>query len=470
MIPGYIQQVPIFQPPEHTQKRIGSPLSDYENDNNGKRTRQGSTEGSSIPCSPGRNDPDALTLRDIMAELKKVATKEDLVQVKGTLVAQSAEIQQLRTELEKHSDRIKALETEAGARAARETNSTAGPDVYKPQRKQYGGAHADRLPRQQQRRQNVVIHGLNVKKDEELMENILDLCQAMGEIVFSSDVEEIVRLGRSETPGINTSPIKVTFQFAYIRNNILQKKANLLKSAKFSSVFINADEPIEVRRMKGMFRKIAQKARDDGKTVTYRADLIQINDVVYQANELTKIPKEYMPEEIRRVARNEGRSDTDTVPSNGNAGPGAETPQVLLSPEPNVKNKMTKSGITFSGPTAYLSNMSKSDLVYKGQKYTSSEQGIQHQNALHHKVMDIAEKILDATSTKQIKKMSHDIPKTEEWKRISPGILWDLTDCKFTQNPELVDKLLKTAPHRLIEASIDSHWGGGGCPIWERHL
>ena len=85
MIPGYIQQVPIFQPPDHTPKRGGSPLMGLENDNVGKRTRQGSDDVSSIAGSPGRAN---LDLQDIMNELKKLATKEDLVQVKGTIVAQ----------------------------------------------------------------------------------------------------------------------------------------------------------------------------------------------------------------------------------------------------------------------------------------------------------------------------------------------------------------------------------------------
>ena len=468
MIPGYIQQVPIFQAPEHNQKRGGSPLSGLGNENVEKRTRQGSGEMSSILDSPGQDEPDAYTLRDIMTELKKLATKEDLVQVKGTIVAQSAEIQQLRSEIEKHSDRIKTLETEAGARAAKEANSTNRPDVYNLQRKQYGSAQSERPPWHQQRRQSIVIHGLKVKNDDELLENILDLCQAMDVIAFSSDVEEITRLGRTDNTGTRTPPIRVVFQFAYIRNNILQRKSNLLKHQKYSSVFINADEPIEIRRRKGLFRKIAQKAREDGKSATYRADWIQIDEDVYQASELQKIPRKYMPEDTRRPEARQSLETRRQANKDDNTGAGAATATLLLSPEPNVKIKMTKSGLTFSGPTAYLSNMSKSDFVYKGLPYTSSEQGLQHQNALHHKVTDIAAKIMNTTSTKEIKTISHDIPKSDEWVRISPGILWDMTDCKYTQNPELMAKLLKTAPHRLIEASFDSHWGGG--PLWSRYL
>ena len=286
---------------------------------------------SSITGSPGSAELENFTLRDIMAELKKLATKEEVVQVKGTLIAQSAEIQQLRSELDKHNERIKVLETEAGVRVARESNSAIRPDVYNPSRKQYGSAQSDRSSMQQQRRQNIVIHCLNVKNDDELMENILDLCQAMGALVFASDVEEIVRLGHSDSTGPRAAPIRVTFQFQYIRNNVLQKKLNLLKKAKYASVFISADEPIEVQRMKGIFPRIAYRAREEGKTVSHRANWIQIGDNVYQASDLDSIPRKYMPDDPRRSNARRGMDNGPQVDSvNAGAEPG--TPLLAGSP------------------------------------------------------------------------------------------------------------------------------------------
>ena len=47
--------------------------------------------------------------------------------------------------------------------------------------------------------------------------------------------------------------------------------------------------------------------------------------------------------------------------------------------------------------------------------------------------------------------------------------MWDLNKAKFDQNSDLKKQLLETAPAFLIEASVDSKWGGGGgggaCPF-----
>ena len=464
MVPGFIQQVPIYQTPDHGQKRDSSPLLGSNPDNLGKRSRHQSGDMSSIVGSPITADSDAYTLQDIMKALKKVATKDDIVQIKGTMIAQSAEIQQLRGEIEKHNDRIKILEDEAGARAARETNRITGPDVDTRTRNQHGGAQSVKS-QGPNRRQNIVIHGLKINKEEETMETVLDMCQAMNAIVFSSDIEDITWLGRFDSGSPRPPPLRVSFQYQYQRDNILHKKYKLQDKPKFSMVFINPDEPIEVRQIKGIFRRVANKAREDGKNVTYRADWIQIDEEIYQASELERIPKKYMTES---TMNRRPRPTQEKAPEASGREATSEKDQEqderdvpTYDEDPNVKIKLTKCGLIFSGSTAFVSNMSYSDFIYKNQPYTSSEQGLQHQNALHHKVTDIAEKIMKTSDTKLIKTISHDIPKSELWDKMSPGILWDLTDCKYTQNPPLMKKLLDTAPHRLVEASIDSKWGGG---------
>ena len=136
---------------------------------------------------------------------------------------------------------------------------------------------------------------------------------------------------------------------------------------------------------------------------------------------------------------------------------------------PDVKMKLTKAGLTFSEPTAFVSNMSYCEFTYNGQPYTSNKQGIQHLNVVHHLVPDIAEKILGMTCAKAIKIASHDIPKSESWAKLAAGKLWDLNDAKYTQNPPLLERLIETAPYKLIEATLDSQWGGGGgAPILEQ--
>ena len=466
MMSGFIQQVPIYQTPEQGQKRESSPLFGSNPENTGKRSRQVTGDKGSTDGSPEPGMRDTYTIHDVMKEFKKLATKEDLVQIKGTMVAQSAEIQQLRGEMEKQGERIKVLEDEMGARAAVEVNRTQRPDVDTRPRMQYGGAQSAR-PQSQDRRQNIVVHGIKIDKDEDMLETVLDMCQAMNAVVFSSDIADITWLGRFESGMASPPPLRVSFHFQYMRDNILRKKSKLLAKPKFANVFINPDEPLETRRVKGMFRRIAAKAREDGKEVTYRSDWIKINDDIYQASELDRIPKEYMTAETRNL-RPKTKASDGKLPEASGGEPESDSKQDQVKDankeyivKPNVKMMLTKSGLTFSGKTAFVSNLSSCDFVYRDQPYTSTEQGLQHQNALHHKVTDIAAKIMGTTDTKYIKELSHEIPKSEVWDNMSPGILWDLNDCKFSQNPPLMKQLLDTAPHRLVEASFDSKWGGG---------
>ena len=273
-----------------------------------------------------------------------------------------------------------------------------------------------------------------------------------------------------DKPTTKPPPVRVSFEFTYQRNNLLRRKSKLSDFAKFG------DEPIEQRRVRGLFRRIPARARADGKEVIARSDWIKIGDVTYLPSELDKIPTEYKPESHNRGNSVSSKppladvsvSDTDPKLASGveaaaTGGPDEESlPVKKSSPAPNIKIKMTKAGLTFSGPTAFPSNLSRADFVFEGQPYTCSEQGYQNLNALFNDAPEIAARIMATNETKLIKELSHDIPKTEEWNKIAPSRLWGLVDAKFTQNPELIKKLLDTTPHKLIEASMDGHWGGGG--------
>ena len=83
----FIQQMPIYQTPYQGQKWDSSPLFGSNPDNNGKRSRQLSAAEDLFDVSPSMALSDSCTIQDVMKELKKLATKEDIVQIKGTMVA-----------------------------------------------------------------------------------------------------------------------------------------------------------------------------------------------------------------------------------------------------------------------------------------------------------------------------------------------------------------------------------------------
>ena len=133
---------------------------------------------------------------------------------------------------------------------------------------------------------------------------ILDMCQVMGCVVFSSDIVDVARLGTYEVSSDKPPPVRVTFDYTYQRNNMLRNKSNLAGRENFENIYINPDDPIEMRRMRGIFRKVAYKARADGKEVVMRAEWIKIDQVTYLASELDRIPAAYMPDIAQRQYEN----------------------------------------------------------------------------------------------------------------------------------------------------------------------
>ena len=122
---------------------------------------------------------------------------------------------------------------------------------------------------------------------------------------------------------------------------------------------------MSLSRSVGVFRRIANNANEDGKTVTYFLNWIKIDDDVYQASDISQIPKKYMSDETRKpvpkcnqgiaAAAGGGDSDVETDQEQENSA------KYDFESDPNVKIKLTKSGLTFPGPTAFVSSMSLVD-------------------------------------------------------------------------------------------------------------
>ena len=87
-----------------------------------------------------------------------------------------------------------------------------------------------------------------------------------------------------------------------------------------------------------------------------------------------------------------------------------------------------------------------------------------HIHALVEDEPRIDRAIMDTDNVADIRDLAANLPKSEKWLKMAPERMWDLDDAKFSQNPDLRQQLLDTAPHKLIEASVDSKWGGA-CPF-----
>ena len=86
MMPSYVQPVPVYHTPEQGLKHDLSPLTSIEGDHDGKRVCTRSAETNDGDVIVMERSIREFTLMDIMTELKKVATKEDLTEIKSSLL------------------------------------------------------------------------------------------------------------------------------------------------------------------------------------------------------------------------------------------------------------------------------------------------------------------------------------------------------------------------------------------------
>ena len=74
------------------------------------------------------------------------------------------------------------------------------------------------------------------------------------------------------------------------------------------------------------------------------------------------------------------------------------------------------------------------------------EQCYQCTKAVRHEEKELAEKTKEVENSSEIKIERGKITCSEAWNEAAPQLLWDLFDQKMSENPELLDRLLETAP------------------------
>ena len=247
---------------------------------------------------------------------------------------------------------------------------------------------------------NVVIEGLpelNRSANTDTMGQIIGLLQKINVNVEPRDFSIVKRLPRRLTTDHSPRPVLVCFTHPLTRESVLAKKDDLFRIESCKTIYLNPDEPIEIRRLKSRFRLIAFFVRANGGNCVFNSEGIKNNNVEYPAHDHNKIPIEFLPLDLQPNWRNPPASAVETEGAVGgmvvdmveqpqptreaqptvppleptNMGPdridrglnpktsmGLPTIQSLKD-NPNIKIRLTKSGLVFSGPThVYLAPLS----------------------------------------------------------------------------------------------------------------
>ena len=165
-------------------------------------------------------------------------------------------------------------------------------------------------------------------------------------------------------------------------------------------MYVNADEPVEIRRSKARLRKAAMMARQAGETVESRHDNIMIGETTYTLDDIQKIPSKYLeakPDDEEQGAcggplQNEiDMEDTEKRDRVAMARRRIKNPKGTGIIREGERMRITPAGLLFSGPTAYPSNMYEIPVIVDDKEYKSNEMAYQNKKANHHNYNELAE-------------------------------------------------------------------------------
>lgn len=159
---------------------------------------------------------------------------------------------------------------------------------------------------------------------------------------------------------------------------------------------------------------------------------------------------------------NASEKKNDSKPAKKNWGSSGSTgwgKSKTVEPAPKSSPKAQKtSKASFRGDKWFLSNMYPCPVKYQGVEYSCSEIAFQAQ-----KCADDTErqKLIAIGDPFEVKKAAYKVKKRDDWQEVKVGIMREIVFAKFTQNPDLAEKLLATGDELLAEENNwnDRFWG-----------
>jgi ribA/ribD-fused uncharacterized protein len=112
----------------------------------------------------------------------------------------------------------------------------------------------------------------------------------------------------------------------------------------------------------------------------------------------------------------------------------------------------------FTGPNAFLSNFYPCIFNWDGTTWVTSEHAYQ---AAKMVLPNDRLQIQRAVTPGQAKKLGRWLRKRDNFDSIKSKIMLEIVEAKFSQNPDLMARLLATGTHELVEGNTwgDTYWG-----------
>ena len=113
----------------------------------------------------------------------------------------------------------------------------------------------------------------------------------------------------------------------------------------------------------------------------------------------------------------------------------------------------------FKGEYKFLSNFYEAEFVMGDTTFSTAEHAFQASKAKDQP--EIYDKIVNASSPKKAKRKGKKPDLPENWFGVKKYVMLQVVTAKFSQNPELRQKLLDTGDETLVELNRwgDTYWG-----------
>ena len=128
--------------------------------------------------------------------------------------------------------------------------------------------------------------------------------------------------------------------------------------------------------------------------------------------------------------------------------------------------RKTAKGLAFFTYRIYLSNFNESPFTLNNEDHKTGEHGLQMEKAWFHRDYVAVTKIRNASTPKEAKEIGKAITSSPEWNVYKYSAADKVSYARYTQSPQLAERLCATGDSKLLEASTDTDWGIG-ISIWD---
>ena len=274
----------------------------------------------------------------------------------------------------------------------------------------------------EKRANNLKIDGIKEEERENLSDIILRIAAAVGVRCQPPDIDLVYRIGKRELKD-RPRPVLVSFKTREIRNGIFYGRAKLRGNDNWRAVYVNDDVNDSTRKKREGLRAVSLLCKVKNVEHRLHADSVVINGRKYGEHQLDALPV--------------GLKLAD------------------------AKTLVTEKGILFQSEHSFLSSFHEAPFVFDKIVHNTVEHGYNYTRAVSGGRQDIATLIRGATTPLEAKRLGKLVPETAEFKRNKDDLMESMHYEKYVQNPELQMKLVKTGDRKLLEATVDDHFGIG---------